>query len=366
MSPVKYYTIMGKSKDPRWIRYEMVRYAKEEGVKPAVRAFNTTPKTVRKWLRRWQPGSLRGLEDQSKAPQNKESRIDPNQREKAIQLKTKLKSWGALRIKRDFGLIISEKAIRKIWRKEGLLKKRRRKHKTKNDLRKMKAQWRLFEQTDLDTKALYDIPEYWLQMKRYHLPLYQYTAREVVSGLQFIAYGQECCLLYADLFAKIIIDHLQKCGVDLRDCRFQTDNGSEFIGSWSAKEPSAFTKTVESVKGLVHDTIPPGAHTYQADVETAHRIIEDEFYEIESFSSPSIFLAKATQYVIWFNIARRNSYKKNKTPWEIIHQRNPTISPQIATLPAFSLDHLWKIKLAKPTKRGYDLVPYPSYWKVLT
>ena len=116
----------------------------------------------------------------------------------------------------------------------------------------------------------------------------------------------------------------------------------------------------DMLRGLVPDTIiPPGAHTYQADVETVHRIIEDEFYEIESFSSPSIFLAKATQYVIWFKFARRNSYKKNKTPWEIIHQRNPTISPQIATLPAFSLDHLWKIKLAKPTKRGYDLVPYP-------
>ncbi|MCJ7578604.1 MAG: hypothetical protein MUO91_09150 [candidate division Zixibacteria bacterium] len=40
MSPVKYYTIMRKSKDPRWIRYEMVRYAKEEGVKPAARVFS--------------------------------------------------------------------------------------------------------------------------------------------------------------------------------------------------------------------------------------------------------------------------------------------------------------------------------------
>ena len=177
-------------------------------------------------------------------------------------MKRKLKSWGALRIKREFNLFVSEKAIRKIWKEEGLLKKRRRKHKTKNDLRKIKAQWRLFEQTDLDTKALYDIPEYWLQMKKHHLPLHQYTAREVVSGLQFIAYGQECSLTYATLFAEIIIGHLKKCGIDLKNCRFQTDNGSEFIGAWSAKEPSAFTKTVESVKGLVHNTIPPGAHLW--------------------------------------------------------------------------------------------------------
>jgi transposase len=56
-----------------------------------------------------------------------------------IQLKAKLKSWGALRIKREFDLSLSEKAIRRIWKEEGLLKKRRRKHKTKNDLREMPA-----------------------------------------------------------------------------------------------------------------------------------------------------------------------------------------------------------------------------------
>jgi hypothetical protein len=47
MSPVKYYTIMRQSKDPKWFRYEMVRYARDNGVKPAARVFNTTPKTVR-------------------------------------------------------------------------------------------------------------------------------------------------------------------------------------------------------------------------------------------------------------------------------------------------------------------------------
>jgi transposase len=359
MSPVKYYTIMRQSEDPKWLRYEMVRYAWDNGVKPAARAFDTTPKTVRKWLKRWQPGSLRGLGDQSKAPKNKGSGIDPDQRQKAIELKRRLKSWSALRIKREFNLSISEKAIRKIWKEEGLLKKRRRKHKTKNDLRKIKAKWRLFQQIDIDTKHLYDIPEYWIQMKRHNLPSFQYTAREVVSGLQFIAYAQECSLTYATLFAEIIIGHLKKCGINLRDSRFQTDNGSEFIGAWSAKEPSAFTETVESVKGLVHDTIPPGAHTYQADVETVHGIIEDEFYEIETFLSLLILLAKATQYIIWFNIARRNSYKGYKTPWEIIHQRDPTITPKIATLPTFSLDQILKIKLDKTTKRGYDLVQYP-------
>ena len=41
----------------------------------------------------------------------------------------------------------SEKAHRAIWRDEGLLRKKRRKHQTKQCLREVKKLWRLFEQT---------------------------------------------------------------------------------------------------------------------------------------------------------------------------------------------------------------------------
>jgi transposase len=359
MCPRDYYTNMRSCKDPKYLRYEMVRFAREYGIKPAARAFKANRKTVKKWLSRWEPGSLRGLENLSRAPKSPKCKIPSDQRKKAIKLKKKLKSFGAGRIKRDYGLSISEKAIRKIWKEEGLLKKKRRKHKTKQDLRELKAKWPLFSQIDLDTKELDDIPEYWLQMKRGNLPLYQYTAREVVSGLQFVAFAQECNLSNATLFAEILISHLLACGVKLSGCHIQTDNGAEFVGSWSAKEPSIFTKTIEKVWGFTHQTIPPAAHTFQADVETVHRIIEDEFYEVESFPSRKAFLSKATSYIIWFNTLRKNSGKKYQTPWQIIHQRDPTIKPEITLLPAINLDQIMKIKLANSTLRGYDLIPYP-------
>ena len=68
MCPLRYYPMLRQSKDPVRLRFELVRYAREHGIKPAARAFSTTVKTVRKWLRRWEPGSLRGLEDRSRAP----------------------------------------------------------------------------------------------------------------------------------------------------------------------------------------------------------------------------------------------------------------------------------------------------------
>jgi len=201
MCPIPYYVTMRQSKDPRYLRLKMVQYARKDGNKPAARVFGTTPKTVRKWRRRYEQEGYAGLVERSRAPTNPAKKITPRMRNRVIDLKRKLRPFGAERIKRDFDLPTSVKAMRRIWREEGLLKRKRKKHQAKNDLRAVKSAWRAFEQTDLDTKHLYDIPEYWTQMRRLGLPKYQYTAREVVSGLQFLGYADECCLNYATLFA---------------------------------------------------------------------------------------------------------------------------------------------------------------------
>jgi transposase len=360
MCPLRYYTMLLKSKDRTYLRFEMVRYAREHGIKACARHFSTTVKTVRKWLRRWQPGSLRGLQELSRAPLHPRQGITARARQQAITLKQQLPSWGAQRMKRDFSLSLSTKALCRIWRTEGLLKRKRRKHKTKQNLREVKRQWRLFEQTCLDTKDLKDIPELWPQIKQHRLPLVQYTAREVTSGWQFVAYAQERCLAYSKLFAEIILEHLRACGVRFKHSRFQTDNGNEFVGSWQAKADSEFTKAVESVRGLRHHTIPPRAHRWQSDVETVHRLIEDEFYEVEQFASRADFLAKARAYNLWFNVGRKNSYKENQTPWEIIKEREPQVSPALCALPPVFLDELFMKKLDSKLLWGYDLIPHPS------
>ncbi len=359
MNLIPYFTTMRQSKDPRYLRLEVVRYAQAHGIKPAARAFHTTPKTVRKWLRRYKPGTFDGLQEQSRAPLHQPNAITAEQRQRVIDLKRRLRSWGAQRLKRDYELPISEKAIRKIYREENLLKRKRRKHHTKQDLRAVKARWRLFEQICIDTKDLNDIPEFWTPGRLLQLPVVQYTARDVVSGLQFIAYAQERSLICATLFVTILLKHLQHCGVTFDNSRIQTDNGSEFIGAWNAANDSSFTRAVQAVRGLTHVTIPPAAHTWQADVETVHGLIEDEFYMVETFVSRSDFLAKAAAYTLWFNVARTNSYKNHKTPWQIIVERNPKTNPAVVTLPPVFLDHLWQKNLASISKRGYDVVPHP-------
>jgi transposase len=361
MCPYPYYTVMREVTAPKHLRLRLVLYAKSHGIKPAARAFATTVKTVRKWLRRFD-GTVDSLGAASRRPHRQPRKLPPASERKIVELKQKLPRWAAQRLKDQFGLPFSVKAIRRVCRDHGLTRKyRRRKHQTKRLLREVKKTWALFQQSDIDTKNLCDIPEYWEQMKPRDLPQYQYTFREVTSGLLFLGFSNELSLTYSELFARQIISHLQACRIDLGQATWQSDNGSEFVGSWQAKGDSAFTKLIESVPGQKHRTIPPGAHRFQADVETVHNLMEAEFYEIEYFRDRKAFLQKATWYQAFFNLARKNSAKENKTPWELILQKNPTADPRLPLFQPVFLDEIYYQRLNTTSPRGYDVWALPCF-----
>jgi len=168
---------------------------------------------------------------------------------------------------------------------------------------------------------------------------------------------------------QVLLRHFERCGIKLDGGIIQTDNGSEFIGSWNKKGQTAFTATIQGEFKMIHQTIPCSAHTYQplaiadgwqSDVETAHRLIENEFFEVEKFSSRTDFLEKVGSYLLWFNTARKNSYKENQTPWEIIKAKCPHVSPQIVNLPPFYLDELFDAMPDESVVGGHELIPHPT------
>ena len=57
----------------------------------------------------------------------------------------------------------------------------------------MKATWRQFQQISADTKDLGDIPHYWPQAQRLHLPVIQNTARK-----EAVLQDEAFCLRVAD------------------------------------------------------------------------------------------------------------------------------------------------------------------------
>ncbi len=362
MCPYPWYQVMRLSKDKKQQRYQMIIYAKVHGVKPAAITFATTPKTVRKWLYRHDKGGYQALSDFSRRPLSSPRAIQKDLAKKIVALKSKYKRVGAEHIKILENLPVSPKTIRKIWRINGVsTRKRRKKHVTKQNLREIKKQFAIFERSCEDTKDLWDIPEYWPQMKLKRLPKVQYTFREVSCGVQFLGFADNRSLTHAELFAEYVNDHLKKHGLIIENAIRQTDNGSEYCGSWSAKEPSAYTTTIESAN-LIHGTIPPGAHTFQSDVETVHNLIEIEFYEIEKFADRDNFMKKVHTYQLFFNLERPNTYKENKTPWQLAKEKRPDIPKEALMLPPVDLDALLNKKLANLTTGGYDVftVPYIS------
>ena len=360
MCPYPWYHIMRISKDKKQQRYQMTIYALEHGMKPTARLFATTPKTVRRWVNRFKQGGYQRLADISRRPHHSPNKTPPELIRKIVKLKAKYGRLGAEQIKIVEDVECSAKTMRKIWRQNGVSSRRRRKkHVTKQNLRNVKKLFGLFERVCEDTKDLWDIPEYWPQMRYKRLPMVQYTFREVSCGVQFLGFADERSITHAKLFAEYVNEHLKKYDLIVENGIRQTDNGSEYIGSWSAKKPSAYTLAVESTKKLIHSTIPPGAHRFQSDVETVHNLIEIDFYEIENFANRDDFMKKAHTYQLFFNLERPNTYKENKSPWQLAQEKRPDIQKETLMLPPVDLDALLNKKLDLATQRGYDVCSVP-------
>jgi transposase len=340
----RYFDLVREMRDAYNHRLRLVESVRERGIKPTARLFATSALTVRKWWRRYQQHGPSGLREHSRAPHHHPLKTPPAIEQQVLALRRQLPTFGAARLKREFDLPLSHMAMQRIWHEHGLLQPRKKKYQRKQDLAHIKAQWALFQQISADTKDLDDIPHYWPQAQQLGLPTIQYTAREVRSGLLFWAFAQKRSASASAVFAARIQQLLDRCGISLRDLVWQTDNGGEFKGD--------FPKALGDSQ---HVRIPPAAHTYQSDVETVHRLEEDEFFDLEEFSSRGEFLAKVHTYQLYFNLVRPNSHKGNLSPWQIIEQLAPRSPLKLCLLPPVFLDYHLN------DSGGYD-VPRLPYW----
>jgi transposase InsO family protein len=258
-----------------------------------------------------------------------------------------------------YDLPISTKAIARIIRQEGLVRKKKKKWKKQQDLREKKKVLKALEFIEFDTKDLSDIEKYWPQMKKLGLPRYEHTARDIRTGGTWFAYARTNDTTNAAIFATLVLKQLESYGVDMNEVIIQTDNGSEYIGSVSKRKgESAFEKVLKEFK-VKWSRIPPGAKTWQSDVEAFHKIIEDEFYDIEDYKGSEEFKAKAYAYALYFNFKRKNRYKGCKTPTEILeeikHNSKNIISPQVFNFPPVILDDFFEIFIDERMKGGYHV-----------
>ncbi len=123
-----YYGYYLNSKDVSEVRLGMVQFARLFGVKPAARQFATTPKTVRKWIRRFEEREQ--LLDHTRRPARSPRRIKPYWRFKIIdlcrQMEARHQRINATMLRRQNGIPYSLPTVLKVMREEGFFKQRGR------------------------------------------------------------------------------------------------------------------------------------------------------------------------------------------------------------------------------------------------
>jgi transposase-like protein len=340
--------------DRHWLHQKLVAFARAHGLKAATREFGCSRNTVRKWLRRHRPGTPSSLAEHSRRPQHSPGRISPGLEGQIVKLRQQT-GFGAERLQREFTLPCSHNAIARVLRQHQLVRPRKKKHATKKQLRSVKRHWKLFGQLSTDTKYLQDIPHYWPQMTHLKLPRFQYTAREPVSGATFTGYADELSKSYATFLAEQLSVHLAGQGVDLAGLVWQTDNGSEFLEN---QDEQGLPATVRAL-GSDHRYIPPKRYTWQSDVETVHRLVEDEFFDRETFTGPADFWRKVTTYWHYFNLVRPNRGKEWQSPLQILNTTAPALAGAVLNWVPLNLSKRHHFYLPIPIHRGHDVPSFP-------
>jgi len=299
------------------IRKSIVLEALKNGIKPTAEKYNMSKNSIRLWMRRFQKEGNDGLIDRRNGPNNIPHKTSKIVEKQIVAYRSRAPCYGAKRLKYFFDLDASLGAIHRILKDHGLIKRRKRKNQKKNDLRKIKAKYLSFEKLQMDIKYLTDIPPYWEQMTRLKLPKFQYTIRDVKSGMLFLGYADEISVEKSIKMLHYVLSRIRKWYS--KRLIVQTDNGVEFSGTTRHYENNYFTQTVASYRAI-HKYIPPGHCNANSDVESIHATIEEEFYNLTNFSSREDFIAKAESYRQFYNLERPNFSKGAKAPWLIAQQ----------------------------------------------
>lgn len=341
------------------IRLPIVRYAQKHGIKACSRHFGCSRNTVRLWLRRYESKGSSGLQNQSRRPHHCPHKTSEDEEAKILAIRKQVPCYGPKRIKWFFDVQASEGAIARILKEHQLVRRRRKKYQTKNDLREAKSKYKALTRFQLDVKHLYDIPYYWPQMTRKKLPKYEYTLRDVKSGMVFLGYGSEYNECYSTLFMDYFLSHLTHLGLDVSECVVQTDNGSEFSGAKRKTYTRGFTHMLHEKHQVSQRFIPAGCCNANADVESFHHTIEEEFFNLESFAGQEDFWVKIQAYQYFYNMNRPNFSKKGKTPQQILFEDLPDFDPSFMLYPVINLDQKFIEKFNLKNREGQNLHESP-------
>lgn len=148
--------------------------------------------------------------------------------------------------------------------------------------------------------------------------LYQYTAIDEFSRLQFIRIYDEIAVCYTVRFLRLALDFFAKHRIRVQ--QVQTDHGIEFTFAMlphvTAEHP--FERELRREK-IPHKLTPVGTPHLQGKVERVHRIAEDEFHSRRFYRSLPQLRRACQAWTTYYNHQRPHGSLNWRTPAQCLH-----------------------------------------------
>ena len=277
------------------LRWVLPITRKEVKLKEATKVCPHSQRSLERWVALYKKLGEAGLEPKSTEPKTQKEETPIWIKERVIEVRKKTKKC-ALKIHWQLekeGILIHERTIGKILKKEGLVRKYRvRKIKYKY----IRAERQPGDMIEIDVK---NVPGR-VVGKRY----YQYTAIDTSSRWRHLSVYDEQTNFHSILFLKEVIEKFK-----YKIQAIKTDNGSIFTNYYTSmnKRSDMTVKTLHALdifckeNNIIHYLIDPGKPAQNGTVERSHREDQEKFYEQNKFKNFNDLQIKLKRWNMYYN-----------------------------------------------------------------
>lgn len=252
-------------------------------------------RSLERWLRTYKAGGEEALEPKSTEPKTQAEETPIWIKERIIEIRKKTKKC-ALKIHWQLekeGVLIHERTVGKILKKEKLVRKYRVRKITYKYIR---AERKAGELIEIDVKY---VPGH-IANKRY----FQYTAIDTASRWRYLNAYDEQTTHRSILFLKEVIERFPE-----KIQAIKTDNGSIFTNYYCGtnKRSDMTVRTLHALdmfcqeKNIIHYLIDPGKPAQNGTVERSHREDQEKFYERNKFKDFKELRKKLKKWNMYYN-----------------------------------------------------------------
>ena len=286
---------MAKSIKEERLRWVLPIINKEVKLVESAKTCPYGKRSLERWVAVYTKYGASGLAPKSTEPKTYRNETHIALKERIIAIRKKTRKCAQKihwQLKKE-GIMINERTVGKILKKEGLVRVYRVK---KTKYKYLRAKRNPGELIEIDVKY---VPGR-IAGQRY----YQYTAIDTASRWRYLAIYEEQTTQYSIVFLRDVMERFPYPITGIK-----TDNGSVFTNYYlgTNKRSDQTVKTVHALDafcaavGIVHYLIDPGKPAQNGTVERSHREDQEKFYERHIFNNLRYLQKKLKEWNMYYN-----------------------------------------------------------------